>query len=798
MIRVRRLRTRVILFSGALLAVVALTGLLLVNSASARFATAKTESELNVGERIFARLLEQKAQELSQSARVLAADFAFREAVATGDSPTIESTLENHGERIGASAMMYVRLDHEVLADTLHPHGAARKFEYARLLERADSDGAAADIAVVSGRGLQLVAVPLRAPLRIGWVVLGFAVDGEFARDLARLTGLDVSIFSAQTGNDQPIWRLLASTVSQSEASQLAAQINDLSKTDLPVLNSAGAAQQVRVVRLTRMDDRLVIAVLHRSLADALSGFDTLRKTLLALTLAALLVAIFGSIAISLNITRPLSDLAAAAARMETGDYSTRVIVNRHDEIATLASSLNHMQVCIAEREQQVLVLAYQDPLTGLANRARFSQQLAAALDRARADATEVAVIMMDLDRFKYVNDSLGHSVGDHVLGEVARRLLQTCPFAQCVSRLGGDEFAVLLTGTAAENVSLTARTITQTLEQPVVFDNQPLDVGASLGIAQYPQHGTDAQTIVRNADIAMYVAKRNKSGTVMYDPDYDSTQRAHLFMLGELRRAVERNELRLVYQPKASLSSANINSVEALIRWAHPERGQISPADFIPFAEHTGYIKVITRWVLNEAMRQCGEWLRRGIRLQVAVNISAKDLMNRELPEQVGALLQAHGVPPALLCLEITESGFMEDPAHAQKVLDCLAAMGLKLAIDDYGTGYSSLSYIMRLPVQELKIDRSFVSGMVGNEDLFTIVRSTIDLGHNLGMKVVAEGVENRSGWDLLRTLGCDDAQGYFLSKPLEADALVRWLREESAHQPLLSDEHNLRQQSA
>jgi EAL domain-containing protein (putative c-di-GMP-specific phosphodiesterase class I) len=240
----------------------------------------------------------------------------------------------------------------------------------------------------------------------------------------------------------------------------------------------------------------------------------------------------------------------------------------------------------------------------------------------------------------------------------------------------------------------------------------------------------------------------------------------------------VDRGELRLYYQPKISMHTANIHAVEALIRWEHPQRGLVPPAQFIPFAEHTGYIKLLTRWVLREAVCQAGEWQRSGLRLQVSVNISARDLMNRDLPDQVAELLAEHGVSPGLMCLEITESGFMDDPAHAQRVLDRLAELGVKLSIDDYGTGYSSLSYIMRLPVQELKIDRSFISRMTSDPEISTIVRSTIDLGHNLGLKVVAEGVEELAAWNMLRTLGCDDAQGFFMSHPLPPAALAEWIR--------------------
>jgi diguanylate cyclase (GGDEF)-like protein len=501
--------------------------------------------------------------------------------------------------------------------------------------------------------------------------------------------------------------------------------------------------------------------VLHRSLSEALAAFDRLRTTLIALAIVSLLVSTVGCAAIALNITRPLSALAQAAARVAAGDYSSEVDIPRADEIGSLAYSLNQMRESIAEREKRILTLAYRDQLTGLANRAQFSEMLAAAITAARPGTQTVSIFVMDLDRFKYVNDTLGHGVGDHVLRQVASRLTGVAPSSGCVARLGGDEFALLLTGAAASKVVDAAKAIVAALDEPVLYEGQPLDVGTSVGIARFPQHGRDAQTLVRNADVAMYVAKRNKTGLAIYNAYYDTTQQEHLSLLGELRSAVEQRALRLVYQPKVSLRSSNVSAVEALIRWIHPERGTILPVHFIPFAEATGFIKVLTCWVLAEVIRQCAEWLGDGLQLRISANISVRDLMNRDLPDQ------------------ITESGFMEDPAHAQKVLDRLSGMGLRLAIDDYGVGYSSLSHIMKLPVQELKIDRSFIAGMVANPDVSSIVRSTIELGHNLGMTVVAEGVEDSNGWDLLESLGCDDAQGYFMSPPLEAAALVQWMRE-------------------
>lgn len=778
--RIQRLQTRIIIFFVALLALVQVAAFVFVNAANSKNARTKVEEELNVGQRVFARLLDQSADKLKLSARVLAADFAFREAIATHDNGTIASALANHGARIGAEAMLFVDLDGKVIADTLRPQAQPgdrpRAFEYPALLSDR-RDAASSSMEMMDGRAFQLVAVPVLAPLPIGWVVMGFAVDDAVANDLRQLTELEVTFALDEPRQQSRSWRVLASTLNSAQQASLMSRMPARSDTvSRGVLDIGGIDHQALVIPLDDNHEARIVAVLHRSLGDALATFEKLRYTLIVLALLSLALSIVGSVAVARNITRPLETLASAASRIEQGDYSAPVSVRRSDEIGVLASSLNHMRGGIADREKHILKLAYEDPLTDLANRSRFAKELERAIGQAAQGRPGLAILMMDLDRFKYVNDTLGHGVGDHVLREVSTRLQRTATSAECIARLGGDEFAILVRGDG--DFTDIARAIIQALEEPILFEGQPLDVGTSIGIAHHPQHGADAQTLVRNADIAMYAAKRNKTGFATYDPHYDTSQQEHLSLLGELRRAVERNELRLYYQPKVSLHTAHIGAVEALIRWIHPTRGMVPPDQFIPFAEHTGYIKLLTRWVMREAIRQCGEWLRQDLRLQVSVNISARDLMNRELPDQVSALLAEYQVPASLLCLEITESGFMEDPAHAQRVLDQLFDLGVKLSIDDYGTGYSSLSYIMRLPVQELKIDRSFISRMASDEEISTIVRSTIDLGHNLGLKVVAEGVEDQSAWNILRSLGCDDAQGYYMSKPLSPELLAVWIR--------------------
>jgi diguanylate cyclase (GGDEF)-like protein len=772
-IQFRSLRVRMIVFLVALLGAVQVAEFVLTNHASYNAARGKIEDELGVGQKVFARVLRQNAEREAQAAGASASDFAFREAAATGDVATLASALDNQRARIKAQAVLYVDLAGNAIADTMHAGAPPRRFEFEQLITQARANGEASAIGLLGQHAFQLIAVPVRAPLTIGWIIDCYPVDAALAADLRQLTGLDVSFAVERDGR----WELLATTLSPAAAFALSEQLPPyLQALDTRLLQMSQGEQQVRFVSLGEGAGEHIVAVLQRPIADAMARFQALRTTLIALGILSLALSIAGSVMIALGITRPIELLLAAVKRIRQGDYTAPVEMQRHDEIGALAQGLDHMRAGIAEREQRILKLAYEDPLTQLPNRAQFGEALERGIVLAQTQGQSLAILVMDLDRFKFVNDSLGHGVGDHVLRQVGMRLHKLLGAAGCVARLGGDEFALLVPALQTAQVIELAQDIIAALERPIFFQDQPLDVGTSIGIALFPEHAADAETLLRNADIAMYVAKRGKIGYTVYDPKFDTSQQEHLSLLGELRHAVEHDELRLYYQPKVSLASSTVHAAEALIRWVHPTRGLVAPGLFIPFAEHTGYIKVLTRWVLAEAIRQCGEWRRDGLQLQVSVNISARDLMNRDLPEAISALLSEHSVPASMVCLEITESGFMEDPAHAQKVLERLAGIGLQLSIDDYGTGYSSLSYIMQLPVNELKIDRSFVSHMSGDRDLTTIVRSTIELGHSLGLKVVAEGVEDGQGFALLRELGCDGAQGYFMSPPLPAEAFRRW----------------------
>jgi diguanylate cyclase (GGDEF)-like protein len=422
---------------------------------------------------------------------------------------------------------------------------------------------------------------------------------------------------------------------------------------------------------------------------------------------------------------------------------------------------------------------ALHDALTELPNRTLFHDRVGQALAVSRRERIPVAVMIMDLDRFKEVNDTLGHASGDELLMQVGVRLRAALRESDTVARLGGDEFGVLLPkvvdSVAAASV---ARKLRKALEEPFTIYGLALQIEASVGIALYPEHGDDVHLLLQRADVAMYVAKEQPGGCEIYAKERDDYSPDRLTMLTELRRAIDQGELVLHYQPKAELRSGEVKGVEALVRWSHPVRGLTPPDEFIPLAQKTGVIVPLTFFVLNEALRQCRTWQLEGLDLSVGVNLSVRNLLDVHLPDTVGELLGRWEVPPSLLELEITESTILADPIRAMHVLSRLSGMGVRLAIDDFGTGYSSLAYLKRLPVDELKIDKSFVQGMDENENDAVIVRSTIDLGRNLGLRVVAEGVETAAAWRRLVALGCDVAQGYYLSRPVPAAELVSWLR--------------------
>jgi diguanylate cyclase (GGDEF)-like protein len=435
------------------------------------------------------------------------------------------------------------------------------------------------------------------------------------------------------------------------------------------------------------------------------------------------------------------------------------------------AMTFREVQAVVDNRRE-----ARTDELTGLGNRRRFYEALQARIDTGGA-SRRFAVMIIDLDRFKEVNDSLGHPVGDRLLVEVGQRLAEDMRASDVLVRLGGDEFAVLFDSPAGESVGAVAERLLTKLQHVFAMDGLLLHVDASIGIAVYPDVADTADGLLQRADIAMYEAKTERLGCVVYERGDDDDLTARIHLVQELRTAINEGQLLLHYQPKIDVRTGALAGVEALVRWQHPERGLLYPDSFIPAAERSGFMRRLTTVVLAMALDQVSAWLRAGTLVTVAVNVSASNLLDVDLPVQIEAMLASRGLPPHALTLEITESTLMVDHTRSLAVLHRLHDQGIRISIDDYGTGYSSLSYLRDLPVDELKLDRSFIGELDSDPRAVAIVESTVRLAHSLGLLLVAEGIETADAWQRLTEMGCDLGQGYFLSRPVPAEQLTPWL---------------------
>jgi diguanylate cyclase (GGDEF)-like protein len=786
----RSLESRIVTLFLVLIVALQVIGLLAIQRGIDNNARQSIAGELNNGTKVFGRLLEQNAQNLRFGARLLARDTAFLAAIGNndeGDRATIESALVNSGRRIKASTTMLINGDRQVSVSTNAAQAAGLEKLVAGMLDAAEAADGANGIAILERRPYQVVVMPIKAPITIGWIVMTFPIDRQLANEMREVTSLHTTI-ATRDQNGQ--WLQAGSTFVGPSAQSVADQLQALPAMpatqsgavpppfDLEVETSHYSA---RLLRIGEDNGQVASVILARSIDEATAEYRKLERWLILLTLSGIVISTLAIVFTAKRIAQPISELAATARRLEQGDYKGEIDTSRADEIGALASAFDSMREGIAKREQEIRRLAYWDTLTNLPNRAQFVLLLNDALAEARRREEAVFVLMMDLDRFKHVNDVMGHSFGDALLRQVAGRLqlllANRRQSSAQVARLGGDEFAVLLPASDIEAAQRMAGEILQTLEAPLSLDDQTVDIGAGLGIAGYPEHGNDGEALLSMAEVAMYAAKTRNDGAVVYDAAMDKSSDKSLSLLTELRNAIERDEFRLFVQPKIMLDTGQVVGMESLVRWVHPERGNVFPDEFIPFAEQTGFIRLLTRWVMEKSAELCQQLAAQGHHLKVSVNLSTRDLLDQDLPAKFADLLARHQLSPGSFCLEITESAIMDDPVRAQTTLERLSNMGVDLSIDDFGTGYSSLAYLKRLPVNELKIDKSFVLNMENDEGDTKIVRSTIDLGHNMGLRVVAEGIESEAVWRLLAELGCDQGQGYFMSRPIPGDQLVAWL---------------------
>jgi diguanylate cyclase (GGDEF)-like protein len=742
------LRTRIAITFVLLLAAVLAAAFAAVSAANRGNAEREVQRQLDFGTRVFSRVFDANRRQLAQAAQAVAADYGFREAVATHDNDTLSSALENSGARIGAAMVVLTSLDDRVIAAVGSSASAGMPFPVSRLPGRAGGEGRTT-VMVERGHVYQLVAVMVRSPLPVAWIVMGFELDNKAARELADITGLGVTL-SYKTANG---WTTAVTTVSGGAASDLV----------------------TRRISLSDEPGGEVVATLSRSLADARAPFARLTNVLYLIGAISLVGSGCAAYWLARNITRPLKDLTNAVDHMRSGTYDLPVTVARRDELGVLAEGLQLMQAAVQSRDRSIRQLAYEDSLTSLMNRTAFVASLANAL--ALPGAGRIAVALIDLNRFRRINEHLGYSVGDAVLVKIAQRLTASPAAGTAVARLAADQFAAYTPLAPDATLQSWGASLLGRLVDPVSVEDQLIDVSSTVGLAIAPADAARADELMRCADLALERARREKRALAVYEIALNTESRDQLSLLGELQHAVDNDELVMYFQPKMEFATNRVAGAEVLLRWRHPTRGLLGPAAFVPFAEQTGFIRRLTRWTLDRAVAQGAEWYRAGKPLPVAVNVSADDIGDGRFDMRVASALSRHRLPPSLLTLEVTESGFFEDPARALQMLDALAALGVILSIDDFGTGYSSLSHLARMPVHEVKIDRSFVLGLESDAEFAAVVRSAIDMGHSLGLKVVAEGIETEAAAARLREFECDIGQGYLYAKPMPCEELESWL---------------------
>ncbi|WP_122466977.1 bifunctional diguanylate cyclase/phosphodiesterase [Pseudomonas viridiflava] len=732
----------------------------------------QAQAQLEVGSRVFERLIDLRGKRLRDAVQLLSADFGFRDAVASSDSSTIRSVLLNHGKRINASDMFLLGMDGVVIASTVPDVPEGSKFVYDQALRTAKRSGQSVLIVPGGGTPHLLVESTVLAPLPIGRVVMGFTIDSDIAEELRSLSGLEVSFLTIEDGkagnliSTQP--EALHPGLIELMRSSSGGQMRVTEQSNLNFLS-----QTLMLANTGNSGDGQVLALLQSPLDKALQAFAPLDEKIFWISMAALLASLLGTLALARSVSLPVRELAIAAKRIGDGDYETPVNMARTDELGMLANAINTMQHGIAVREGQLAHNALHDNLTGLPNRALVMERLGSAIAAERP----VALLYLSIENLSAINESSGTEGVEQLLLQVGQRLQSTLRAGDTVARLSANEFLLLLDQTTSDGAVATGDALQRLFSEPQRIDNHDIALECCIGITVYPENGNSAQDLVNRAAIARKDAAFLPGRLQIYQDGRDLAHQRQISLIRDLRKAPQNGELMLHYQPKLDIRQGTVRQAEALLRWSHPQFGNVSPAEFIVLAERTGSIHLLTNWVIEEAMRQLAEWRKRGMVLQVSVNISADDLLGDDLAGFVVGLLKQYGVPAEQLVFEITESAIMSQPEKALVVLHKLRDCGISLSIDDFGTGYSSLAHLKRLPVQELKIDQSFVRDLDETSEDAVIVRSTIEMSHNLGLKVVAEGVEYQHSLDLLRRWHCDTAQGYLISRPLTAAAFETWI---------------------
>lgn len=755
--RISSLRTRLIVTSVGLLALVLGAVFLAVYTSTDFSAERQARRQLEVGSKVFTNLLEARARELTNATQILVADFGFRQAVATGDLATIRSALLNQANRIGADQALFfdaqggLRISSATLpgADTVE-------------IESVQPFSEQALIAMIDHQPYLLVEAAVRAPVPVGQVAMAFGLDSTVAREMQKLTGLEIRFISSR---DDEVMSTFSTTPYAQEDMTLQQGTQRLE----------GEGYLTTAISLLDQQPYSVVAQMASPLSEALASFDDLKRELMIITLIALLASSLLAVRLSGSLARPVSVLADAAKRIGRGDYTAKVALPRSDELGLLAESIDAMRVGIAERESLIAHNALHDPMTGLPNLSVVRERLHNAIGRGQSGV---------LVHCKQVNAELirkarGQKFMDALILQSVACLAGHLPSDALLARQPGIGFLLVLERRNLDEAVVVVDAMLARLGEKMQVQDIKLRSQWLAGVVEWPLSGSNPDELLRQASIALGDAEPGPQRIAVYQAQRDLAYQRRIRLARDIRYAPQYKELAVVFQPKLDLASGEVRQVEALMRWTHSELGSIQPDEFIVLAEQTGSIGMLTQWMMAAVASQLRNWIDRDIHLQVAMNISALDLDDSQFPQHIEAVLKAQQIGADYLSLEVTESALMQNPERSLASLRKLRDLGIALAVDDYGTGYSSLATLKSLPVQDLKIDKSFVLQLAEGSEDAVIVKSTIELAHNMGLKVVAEGVENMDSLNWLKERHCDVAQGYFISRPLAAADLESWLEE-------------------
>ena len=768
-------QARISLFLALLLLLVIGAVYFAVKAVTITVASDQAQEQLKTGTRVFERFMDLRWRRIQYGLNWLTNDSDFREATIKGSPSLIEHALQEFEASLHGSELFVLDLDGNIITSTLKGLPPGQVFPYAKALRLARRNTQTMVIGILAGRPYMLVQGVVLAPLPVVRVVSGMPMDDVFAHELSSLSNLEVSFMTVKPGE--------SGILSSTQPDFMSASIIEFVQEHTP-----GAAihfsefngqrflgQMLQLANSGDPDNGQVMAVLQSPLDQTMQAFNSLDRKFLWISLGALLASLLGALWLARAVSRPVSLLAEAAQRIGRGNYETRVELTRRDELGFLARAINAMQSGIAVREQQLAHNALHDPLTGLPNRALAMERLGSAISARRS----VVLIYLGIENYRVINEGFGPEGVELIMRESARVMLDALRERDTAARITGNEFLLLLESTQIDVGVAMADRLYALLKRPLSIDGHEVALEVCMGIAVYPLNGQSAEELINRAAIARRDAAALPGYLQVYQQDRDLAHQRHIQLIRDLRSAASEGQLQLHYQPKLDIRSGHVRQAEALLRWQHPELGMVSPAEFIPLAERTGSMFLLTGWVIEEGIRQLAEWNRKGMHLQLSLNISAEDLHGENLLLTVERLLKRYQLSAEQLIFEITESTAMRDPEHSLSVLEKLRDGGISLSVDDFGTGYSSLAHLKRLPVQELKIDQSFIRNLDETSEDAVIVRSTIEMSHNLGLKVVAEGVEYQHTLELLERWHCDTAQGYLISRPMDAVAFEAWVWE-------------------